>query len=187
MSISKVETPPFCCQIGGSNIKSIADFHAWRIEAWCKKIALIIKKKCTVAGVCKNMETNKTRMTNCKYSWPFWLMMEVTDEVIGQWKWAMSSQKLIKHMLIIVTMNRKVKKEILRKWAKQGQATSVLEFLCLQKLLFRGLFCRYFADFDMKNEEIWQLLRKSEDGVTCWINGLVMRIESVTICAWILV
>lgn len=129
MSISKVETPPFCCQIGGSNIKSIADFHAWRIEAWCKKIALIIKKKCTVAGVCKNMETNKTRMTNCKYSWPFWLMMEVTDEVIGQWKWAMSSQKLIKHMLIIVTMNRKVKKEILRKWAKQGQATSVLEFL----------------------------------------------------------
>jgi hypothetical protein len=45
---------------------------------------LIIKKKCTVAGVCKNMEANKTRMANCKYSWPFWLMMEVTDEVIGQ-------------------------------------------------------------------------------------------------------
>ncbi len=29
------------------------------------------------------METNKTRMTNCKYSWPFWLMMEVTDEVFA--------------------------------------------------------------------------------------------------------
>ncbi len=29
------------------------------------------------------------------------------------------------------------------------------------------LFCRYFADFDMKNEEIWQLLRKSEGGITC--------------------
>lgn len=100
-----------------------------------------------MAGVCKNMEANKTRMANCKYSWPFWLMMEVTDEVIGQWKCFMSSQKLIKHMLIIVTMDRKVKKEILRKWAKQGQATSVLEFLCLQKLLFLGLFCEFLSGF----------------------------------------
>lgn len=33
--------------------------------------------------------------------------------------------------------------------------------------VFCRLFYRYFADFDMKNEEIWQLLRKSEGGITC--------------------
>lgn len=153
-----------------------------------------LKKKCTVDGACKNIETNKTRMANCKSSWPFWLMMEVTDEVIGQWKWVMSQPKLMKHMLIIVTMNQKVKKDFKKKWAEIGQAPSVLECLYLEKLLFRDLFyeflsgflaafllgfqqvfcrfscrlfCRYFADFDMKNEEIWQLLRKSESGITC--------------------
>lgn len=43
----------------------------------------------------------------------------------------MISQRLIKHTLIIVTMNRKVKEDSKGKF-----------------------FCRYFADFDMKNEEI---------------------------------
>lgn len=43
------------------------------------------------------------------------------------------------------------------------------EFLSgfLAALGFQQVFCRYFADFDMKNEEIWQLLRKSEGGITC--------------------
>ena len=42
-------------------------------------------------------------------------MMEVTDEVIGQLKLVMSQPKLIKHMLIIVTMNQKVKKDFKKK------------------------------------------------------------------------
>lgn len=40
-------------------------------------------------------------------------------------------------------------------------------FLAAFLLGFQQVFCRYFADFDMKNEEIWQLLRKSEGGITC--------------------
>ena len=140
------------------------------------------------------METNKTRMANCKYSWPFRLMMEVTNEVIGQWKWVMISQRLIKHTLIIVTMNRKVKEDSKEMSEKKPSDISTWifmppkiafsrAFLWIFEWLFNGFFtrfsasffCRYFADFDMKNEEIWQLLRKSEDDVTCWINGLVMR------------
>ena len=48
-------------------------------------------------------------------------------------------------------------------------------FLLGFQQVFCRLFCRYFADFDMKNEEIWQLLRKSDGVITCLINGLVMR------------
>ena len=130
---------------------------------------MIIKKKCTVAGVCKNMETNKTRMANCKYSWPFRLMMEVTNEVIGQWKWVMISQRLIKHTLIIVTMNRKVKEDSKEMSEKKPSDISTWifmhpkiafsrAFLWIFEWLFNGFFTRFSASFfaDILPTLIWK-------------------------------